>query len=314
MMEAVMINNSSAGFGRFVRCFRIAIVALVMLAAAPMAAWAAGKSFDSPEAAMNAFGDAVATSDDEALAAVLGAQFVKLIPPLGDDVRLRFLAAWAKGREVVPDGEGRARVSVGKAGWTLPIPLVKDARGWHFDGKAGREEIRVRAIGRNEHAAINVVLALFDAQREYAEQDRDRDGVREYAARLLSSPGKRDGLYWPTKAGEAPSPIGPLIGEAQAAGAKVGGGYHGYRYRVLTGQGPNAAGGAYDYMVRGNLVGGFGIVAWPVTYGETGVMTFVVNHDGVVYESNLGARTAAAATAMKLFDPGPSWTKVKVEH
>jgi hypothetical protein len=155
------------------------------------------------------------------------------------------------------------------------------------------------------------MLAIYDAQKEYARVDRNRDGVLQYAAKFTSSPGKQDGLYWPTKTGEAPSPLGPAVAAARAAGGDAAAGYYGYRYKLLTAQGKNAPGGAYDYVARGRMIGGFAAVAWPARYGDTGVMTFMVSHDGVVYEKDLGPDTAARAAAMTRFDPDSSWQKVQ---
>jgi hypothetical protein len=284
-------------------------VAVGTLIAWTPAALAQQKTFASPEAAMNAFGEAIATTDDAAVKALLGADYRKFIPPAGAEVRYRFLAAWAKSHAIKPDGEGRALVAVGNDGWTLPIPLVKTAQGWQFDTRAGAEEMRLRRIGRNELAVMQVMLAIYDAEKEYGRADRNGDGVLQYAARFASSPGKRDGLYWPTKSGEAPSPLGPAVAAARAAGGGEEAGYYGYRYKLLTGQGKNAPGGAFDYFAGGRMIGGFAAVAWPVRYGDTGVMTFTVSHDGVVYEKDLGPDTAARAAAMTRFDPDSTWQK-----
>ena len=273
------------------------------------AAFAQQKTFASADAAMNAFGDAVATSDEDALKALLGADFRTYIPPVGTEARYRFLAAWAKSRAIQPDGDAKAHVAVGGDGWTMPIPLVKTAQGWRFDTRAGADEMRLRRIGRNELAVMKVMLAIYDAEKEYARQDRNGDGVLQYAAKFTSSSGKQDGLYWPTKAGEPPSPLGPAVAAARAAGANREAGYYGYHYKILTGQGKNAPGGAFDYVVRGRMIGGFAVVAWPFKYGDTGVMTFIVSHDGVVYEKDLGPDTAARVAAMTRFDPDSTWQK-----
>ncbi len=270
----------------------------------------AQKSFATPEAAMNAFGDALARSDGDAMKAVLGADYQKFIPPAGADIRYRFLAEWAKSHEAKTEADGKARVAVGKDGWTMPIPLAKTAQGWEFDTRAGADEMRIRRIGRNELAVMQAMLAIYDAQMDYALVDRDGDGLREYATQLASSPGKHDGLYWPTKTGEAPSPLGPAFAAARASHKEGEAGYYGYHYRMLGAQGKSAPGGAYDYAVRGKKIGGFAAVAWPVRYGDTGVMTFLVSHDGVLYEKDLGPGTAARAGAMKLFDPDSTWIKV----
>ena len=289
------------------------------LAAALTFAWlpaaqAQQKTFATPEQAMGAFGDAVARSDQDAMKSLLGADYRALIPPVGAEIRYRFLEAWAKSHAIKPQGDDRAFVAVGDDGWTLPIPIVKSARGWRFDTRAGADEIRVRRIGRNELAAMQVMLAIYDAQREYATNDRNDNGIREYAAKLRSSPGRKDGLYWPTKAGEAESPLGPAVAAAQAAGGSAAGGYYGYRYKMLTAQGKDAPGGAFSYLARGYLIGGFAVVAWPARYGETGVTTFMVSHDGVLFQKDLGPNTASRARAIARFDPDPSWQKVQPEN
>ncbi len=286
---------------------QLLVAAFVMVFALPAAANTLQTHFQNPEEAAEAFATAVATDDEEALLAMLGPNLRRYVPEVDQSITVRFLSAWAKSHKVIPDGEHRARVEVGTQGWTLPVPLVKADRGWRFDTKSGLEELRVRRIGRNELAAQKVLLAIFDAQREFAVLDSDGDGLLAYAPRLLSTAGKKDGLYWKTALDEAPSPLGPLLAEAQSKGATVGKGYHGYRYRILTGQGPHAPGGAYDYRVGGQMIGGFAVIAWPVKYGDSGVMTFMVNHDGMVYEKNLGPQTARKASAIQRFDPDPSW-------
>ena len=277
----------------------------------PPATHAQQKAFAAPEQAMNAFGDALARSDEEAMKGVLGADFRAVIPPVGAELRYRFLEAWAKNHAIKPDGDARALVAVGDDGWTMPLPIVKSADGWRFDLRAGAEEMRVRRIGRNELAVMKVMLAIYDAQREYATNDRNGNGIREYAAKLRSSPGRKDGLYWPTKAGEPESPLGPAVAAAQAAGGSAAKGYHGYRYKVLKAQGKHAPGGAFSYDARGSMLGGFAAVAWPVHYGDSGVMTFMVSHDGALYQKDLGPNTASRARAITRFDPDPSWQKVQ---
>jgi hypothetical protein len=173
--------------------------------------------------------------------------------------------------------------------------------------------MRVRRIGRNERAVMQVMLAIYDAQKEYALRDPDGDGVPHYAARFSSSQGRRDGLFWPAKSGEEPSPLGPALARARAAGGGGTAGYFGYRYKILSGQGEHAPGGAFDYRVKGSMIGGFAAIAWPVSYADTGVMTFMVSHDGVLYEKDLGPGTAARAKAMVRFDPDPTWRKADPE-
>jgi hypothetical protein len=193
----------------------------------------------------------------------------------------------------------------------MPIPLVKGEEGWRFDTHRAAEEILNRHIGRNELAAIQVCLAIVDAQREYATQDADGDGVPGFASKFVSSPGKRDGLYWETREDEPLSPIGPLLAAAANEGADSTGltPFHGYLYRMLTKQGKNAPGGAYDYRANGKLLGGFAVLAYPARYGLSGVVSFMVNQDGVVYQKDLGQNTATLAAKMTEFDPDPSWRR-----
>jgi hypothetical protein len=282
----------------------------LLLLPAFMALAHANKAFESPEAAMNAFGKAVVENDEAALKAMLGNDFRKLIPPEGALLRSRFLEAWAVSHAIERKDDKEAIVKVGDDGWTLPIPLITTKAGWEFDTEAGAFEMRTRRIGRNERAAMQTMLAILDAQYEYAERDRDGDGILQYASKLVSSPGKRDGLYWPTKAGDEPSPLGPLF---VAAGARnlAKDGVLGYQYKLLTAQGPNAPGGALDYKVRGKLFGGVALLAWPVRYGDTGVQTFMVNHLGQIYERDFGRDTVKRAAAVKTFDPGKGWKKVE---
>ncbi len=287
--------------------FATALALMLWLVAMPAAH--ANKAFQSAQAAMEAFGLAVATGDEDALKDMLGEKFRELIPPVGAEDRYRFLEAWARSHAIQGDDGKMARIAVGNDGWTLPIPLVKSASGWQFDTAAGVEEMRVRRIGRNELAAQQTLLAIHDAQRDYASQSHDSDGLRTYAKRLTSAPGKRDGLYWPTKAGEEPSPLGPALAAAERPNASRDG-YHGYHYKLLTKQGPHAPGGALDYVVRGKLLGGFAILAWPARYGDTGVMSFMVNHDGQVYERDLGPDGAKKAAGTTTYDPGPGWQRV----
>jgi hypothetical protein len=211
------------------------------------------------------------------------------------------------------DGADKATLVVGVQDWPFPIPLVQQDGKWRFDTAAGRAEILYRRIGRNELNAIQACLAFVDAQQDYAEKERAGGGSAAYAQRIVSRPGKKDGLYWPAKAGEEQSPLGELAARASAEGYRGGAQrtpYHGYYYKVLTRQGPNAAGGELDYVVRGNMIGGFALVAYPAEYGNSGVMTFVVNHQGTVFEKDLGVDTARISGGMTAFDPDASWKKV----
>ncbi|HUL65176.1 MAG TPA: DUF2950 domain-containing protein [Burkholderiaceae bacterium] len=286
----------------------LSILTTLLLAFAAVPQAHAQKIFDSPDAAMAAFGNAIATNNDDALGSILGKDFRDFIPPVPEEIRVRFLAQWARSHSVKQIDDTHAQLAVGDDGWTLPIPLVKSSKGWQFDTQAGAEEIRVRRIGRNELAAMQTMLAICDAQAEYAERNDDGKAVLAYASKLSSSPGKRDGLYWPTKPGEEPSPLGPAFSTADTSTGSSDG-YKGYRYKVLTSQGPSAPGGAFNYLVRGKLFGGFAVIAWPARYQETGIKSFMVSHDAQVYEQDLGPDTAAKAAATKSFDPGPGWTK-----
>ena len=265
----------------------------------------AQQAFPTPEAAADALIDGIARHDPDAVNTVLGADYKRFIPM--DDTsaedRTDFLAAWARNHRVVTTGD-KAMVEVGTHGWTMPIPLVKTGAGWSFDPRAGAEEMRIRRIGRNELAAMQVMLAYMDAQREYAMRDWDGDGVKSYAAKGLSTPGKRDGLYWASLPGEPESPLGPAF-----ADARPGQPYHGYAFRILTAQGPSAPGGARSFIKNGRMTEGFALIAWPAKYDYTGVMTFIVNQDGVVYEKDLGPNTAAAVAGIKSFNPDSTWQR-----
>ena len=206
---------------------------------------------------------------------------------------------------------------IGKDDWPFPIPIVKKGKVWQFDTNKGKEEILNRRIGRNELDTIQTCLAVVDAEREYAMDAGKESGVPVYAQKLMSDPGKHDGLYWETKEGEKPSPMGQFVAQAIEKGYKARKPgeerppYSGYYYRLLTGQGKHAPDGAYDYIVNGKMIGGFAMVAYPAKYGNSGVMTFIVNQDGVVYQKDLGRNTANAAKAITKFDPDKTWTKVK---
>jgi len=271
----------------------------------PLGAFAQ-KAFATAHAAAEALVDGVARNDDDAVKLVLGADYARVLPLKGLDRedQLSFLAGWAQWNGIAQRDERTAFLEIGASRWSLPIPIVKGARGWAFDTRGAEAELRTRRIGRNELDAMKVSLAYTDAQEDYYRADPDRDGVKAFATRLLSSPGRRDGLYWPTLQGEAPSPLGPLL-----ALPVPGQSYKGYHYRILTAQGAAAPGGAKSYLRDGRMTEGFALVAWPARYGDTGVTSFIVSRDSVVYEKDLGARTDAIARAMKAYDPDPSWSK-----
>jgi hypothetical protein len=269
--------------------------------------------FPTAEAAADALTEALRKDDDKAMAAMLGSDWRDFVPGTREDEdksREEYLKAWDQNHKVAPDGDNANKmlVEVGTTGFKMPIPIVKEADGWRFDVEAGYDEMIARQIGRNELTVVQSLLAIVDAQYDYATLDPMKTGTTAYARRLLSSPGKKDGLYWEAKPGEPESPLGPLVAKAQP-GDKEGQGYHGYRYRLLYGQGPNAPGGAYSYLLNGRMLGGFGVIAWPVTYGETGVMTFIVNQSGEVYERDLGPETPQRAAQITLFDPDKEWAK-----
>lgn len=275
------------------------------------------ESFDSPDSAMTALASALRHGQTERVVSFFGPGSKTLISS-GDAVadrqaRARFLAAFDESHKIVYRGDNEAILVVGDNEWPFPIPAVKRGDGWQFDTSAGKQEILNRRIGANELDAIEVCRAYVDAQRDYATVDRNGDGVLEYAQRFLSSPGKHDGLYWPATSAEDESPIGPLMASARAEGYSTELGkprpYHGYFYRILTKQGPDAPGGAMDYVVRGRMIGGFALVAYPAQYGVSGIMTFIVNHDGIVRQKDLGPETAKKAKEMTRYDPDASWTE-----
>jgi len=298
-------------------------MAVFLSAAGNPVAFAAAKqkSFASPEDAVKELIASMKSGDAKAMMAVLG-QGSKDIVQSGDAVadragRERFVKSYEEANLLEKSGDSKVVLSTGKDNWPFPIPIVKDAAGWRFDAKQGGEEILNRRIGRNELSAIQAAQAYVDAQREYYLSNPQRDKLSHYAQRIVSTPGKRDGLYFPTKAGERPSPLGPGFDRDKAQGYERGKDaagkqvpYHGYHYRILKRQGPDAPGGAYDYVAQGRMIGGFALVAYPASFGNSGVMTFLVSHDGVVYEKDLGPETAAAAQKITQFNPDKSWKRL----
>ncbi len=280
----------------------------LLVAAAPGVAHAQQSKFPSAEAAAEAFVDAIARSDDDAMRAILGANYRKVLPldEVSQDDKFDFLSAWAQAHRMVAQTENRAVLEVGTTHWPLPIPMVKGPGGWAFDTLAGADEMFTRRIGRNELSAMEAVLAYFDAQKEYARKERQPGMGLVYAQKFFSTPGKKDGLYWQTAAGEEPSPLGPVYG----TDTRRDGAYHGYHFRILTGQGKNANGGAYDYRIKGRMSAGFALIAWPAQFGKSGIMSFMVNHDGVVFQKNLGPNGDALARSMQRFDHDVSWQAV----
>ena len=293
----------------------IAVVALVLIAPAA----SAQQSFKSPDDAAAALAAAAKSGATKDILKVLGPEAAEIVDS-GDsvedaDTRQRFVDAYEAKHSISMQANKRAILMLGKDDFPFPIPLFQAKTGWEFDTAAGRVEILYRRIGRNELEAIQTALAYVDAQNDYADKDRGA-GPGVYAQHIVSSPGKKDGLYWPSDGDQ--SPLGELAAQASAEGYKVGGGepqpYHGYYYRILTRQGPNAPGGEMDYVINGKMIGGFALVAYPAEYGNSGVMTFVVNHAGTGYQKDLGERTEAIAKRMTRFDPDQTWKKVEVSN
>jgi hypothetical protein len=276
------------------------------------------KAFSSPQEALKTLVEALQAGGRESLPAILGSESEKIISS-GDEVsdkadRERFLKAYDEKVDLVRKGNDRVEVVLGNDNWPFPIPIVKKGDSWLFDTQAGKEEILNRRIGRNELNTVEVCQAYVEAQREYASADREQDGIIQYAQKIISDPGKRNGLYWEVAEGEVPSPLGPFAANAAAEGYRRGDKpvpFHGYYFRILTGQGLKAAGGSYNYVINGHMVAGFALVAWPAEYGASGVMTFVVNRNGIVYEKDLGPGTAETAKTITLYNPDQTWRRAQ---
>ena len=293
-------------------CVAAALAVLVAAASPALAAAVRQKTFPSPDAAVEALVTAVRADRTADLIKIFGPEGKKLVVS-GDAVadkqgREKFATAFGEKHEIETAADGTATLVIGDNQWPFPIPIVQRSGRWQFDTQAGEQEILSRRIGRNELDAIEVCRAYVDAQREYASRDRNGDGILEYAQKFTSAAGKEDGLYWQPQPGQPESPMGPLVARAHAEGYAVQP-YHGYYFRILKGQGKDAPGGTYSYMAKDRMIGGFALVAYPAQYGASGVMTFIVNQDGAVYEKNLGRNTAAIARRMAVFDPDVSWKK-----
>ena len=295
--------------------FAISLAAIIVIAACVQAN--AQQRFKNPDEATAALIAAARVDDPKAVVAILGPAGRAIIES-GDKVadknaREKFLAAYDAAHRVSNEGENKAILVIGQNDWPFPIPLVRNDGEWIFDAAAGQQEILFRRVGRNEQNAIQVCLAYVDAQNEYALMDPQKNGVAVYAQRVVSRPGKKDGLYWPTTEGELSSPLGELAAVAASEGYRPSedrAPYYGYYYKILQGQGSAASGGAYDYIERGKMIGGFALVAYPAEYRNSGVMTFVVNHEGVVFQKDLGPRTSQIASRMVEFNPDKTWQKV----
>lgn len=307
-------HRSTSGIVRQTAALACAALMLSLVGCARPAA-----TFDSPDAASSALVGALEAGDSDRVRVIFGSAGDDIVSS-GDPVedraaRDRFLAAYREGHRMVESADGSRTLELGPQGWTFPVPIVRVGNAWAFDAAAGREEILNRRIGENELSTILACLAFVDAQQDYAHMDPDGDGIPEYAAKFVSDDGKRNGLYWPAEEGKPESPLGPLVAIAAQEGystdpSRAPRPFHGYLYRMLWAQGPNAPGGARDYILNGRRIGGFAMVASPADYGNSGVMTFIVSQDGVVYQRDLGTGTATAARTMRAFDPGEGWERV----
>ena len=293
-------------------------VAACFLAFLTPARAAQEECFAAADDAVKAFTAAAASKDTHALEAIFGPGMRELVSP--DPVQasnglVHFSRCVSEKVALLHKSDSNIVLEIGLDNWPFPIPLVRQDGQWRFDTAAGKEEILNRRIGRNELDTIRVCQACAEAQREYASEDHTGSGVLEYAQHLRSSPGCHDGLYWHCEPGEPASPLGPLIAQARGEGythdSKIMAGqqapYHGYHFKILTRQGRHAPGGKYDYIINGHMVAGFALAAWPAQWGNSGVMTFIMNQEGVVYEKNLGPKTSALAAKMTAYDPGPGW-------
>jgi hypothetical protein len=274
-----------------------------------------GTTFATPEDAAQALATAAGAKDRDGLRALFGLATDELVAAdqvqAGNDLG-KFAAAFQTAHRLTARSDTEMILEVGKDNWPFPIPLVKEDNRWHFDTDAGKEELLNRRIGRDELATLETVRTYVDAQREYASRDRNGNEVLQYAQRFASTPGKKDGLYWPPELDGEISPLGPLVAEAQGEGYRKKGNdkpipYHGYYFKILTRQGRDAPGGRYNYIINGNMIAGFALVAWPAQYGESGIMTFIVNQQGRVYQKDLGPKTGKLAQAMKEYEPDPTW-------
>jgi hypothetical protein len=294
---------------------------LALALAAPFAVNAAdsGKTFATPEAAVAALVAATSTDDSEALHTLFGPATADFVNP--DRVQATneyraFTAALNQTNWLDRESDSRCVLVIGENSWPFPIPIVKRDGQWLFDTEAGKNELLNRRIGKNELSTLQTMRACVEAQRDYATKDRDGDEVLEFAQKFASSRGVKDGLYWPPDLDGEISPLGPLVADAQDEGyrrkaRKESAGpepFHGYFFKMLTRQGKSAPGGKYDYIINGNMIGGFAVVAWPAEYGESGIMTFIVNQQGRVYQKDLGSKTGKIADTMKEYNPDKTWS------
>jgi hypothetical protein len=294
---------------------RILRACVLLLSAVQLHAGEGARVFATPQEAVAALGAAVNGTNAAAFTELFGEAAKELVNPdtvQGANELDGFVAAFNVTNRLLGDKNSRLTLEVGTNQWPFSIPLVKRAEGWQFDTAAGREEILNRRIGRNELSVLRVCRAYVQAQREYAGKDRDGDEVLEFASKLASTPGQTDGLYWPLELNGETSPLGPLVAYAQAEGysrneAAERQPFHGYYFKILTRQDKRAPGGKYDYIINGNMIGGFALVAWPAEYGESGVMTFIVNQQGRVYQKDLGAKTDKTVSKLSAYAPDSTW-------
>jgi hypothetical protein len=277
------------------------------------------KVFETPEAAFASLAAAIGSHDEQAKLDILGHEHADLVVQSDKEATReadqRIIAAYEEYSDVVTADDGRATLTVGSLGWPFPITVVREEDGWRFDTEDGKQEILNRRVGRNELAIIELFRDYGDAQIDYASGDRDGDEVLEYAQRMRSTEGEKDGLYWKVAAGsdEPVSPFGPFVAAASEylRGKDASSPYRGYYFQILTRQGANPPGGAYDYVINGNMIAGFGMIAYPADYGSSGVMTFVVNHQGKIHQKDLGEKTAGIASKVDAYDPDATWTWVQ---
>ncbi len=301
--------------------FMIPALAFVLACPAAHAQDPGQKTFGTPEEAVSALMTAAQAGNREEVLAIFGPEGKDIIST-GDEAtdkweRDRVIEAYHELARLIAETDGRVFLHIGKQEWPFPIPLREKDGAWYFDTRAGKEEVTNRRIGRNELSAIEVCKAYVDAQREYASKDRDNDQVLEYAQKASSEQGQYDGLYWLPPEGGEDSPMGLFFARAtvdeitpkQTTTPRAP--FHGYYFKILKGQGPQTPGGAYDYVINGNMIGGFALLAFPADYGTTGIMSFIVNQQGIVYQQDLGVKTDRIATKMKRYNPDKSWQKVE---
>ena len=314
-------NNSSMNAPK--ACSRFIQYSTLLLALAlsgPIAARAAdtGQTFATPEEAVSALVQATSAKSGKELRAIFGPAAAELQNP--DRVQATnefnaFTTALNLTNRLVHESTNKCVLEVGANFWPFPVPIVKKDGRWFFDTEAGKDELLSRRIGKNELAVLQAMRAYVNAQREYASLDRNGDEVLEYAQRIGSTPGTKDGLYWPPELDGSISPLGPMVADAQDEGysmqakgqARSRMPFHGYYFKILTQQGKHAPGGKYSYIINGHMIGGFALVAWPAEYGDSGIMTFIVNQRGRLYQQDLGPKTGKLAAAMKAYDPEPGW-------